>query len=151
MHPQRVDARIEEHDLGGRPRRGVVAALRLDVLTRPRDRGRRVLDPAERCLPATIGLERPRTVLTNHHAGLQPPAAKIIGVQVQLAVLELEPGQQIQDAEVVGFDVLDLGQTSRAGVGEGEYADREQKSQRAPLDNVSPILLGRKNERTCGS
>jgi hypothetical protein len=30
----------------------------------------------------------------------------------------------------------------RAGVGEGEYADREQKSQRAPLDDLVPILLG---------
>lgn len=61
---------------------------------------------------------------------------------MQLAVRELESGQKVRDPKLVAFDVLCAGETSRSRVGEGEHPDHEQESQRAPLDDLGPILFG---------
>jgi hypothetical protein len=99
-------------------------------------------DPAQRCLPAADRLDRSSTVRTDNHAGLHPSAANVVGIEVQLAVRELESGQKIRDPKLVAFDVLCAGKTPRSRVGEGEHPDHEQESQRAPFDDVGPILFG---------
>src|SRR5439155_21329923 len=62
MHPERVEAWIEERDLDARARGRVVPPHRVDVFSRARDRGGDVAEPPDRGLEEHHGESSSRTV-----------------------------------------------------------------------------------------